>query len=37
MPRGADRREDAYRAALITTYLDTVLGTAGGAARSPGN
>ncbi len=33
---GADRREDAYRAALITSYLDTVLGTAGAAARSPG-
>ena len=30
---GADRREDAYRAALITTYLDTVLGTHG--AGSP--
>jgi prolyl oligopeptidase len=25
---GADRKEDAYRAALITTYLDTVLGGA---------
>jgi len=32
---GADRREDAYRAALITTYLDTVLGTEKAAARSP--
>jgi prolyl oligopeptidase len=32
---GADRREDAYRAALITTYLDTVLGTEKVAARSP--
>ncbi|MDB5718663.1 MAG: family peptidase [Sphingomonas bacterium] len=32
---GADRKEDAYRAALITTYLDTVLGTPPAAARSP--
>jgi prolyl oligopeptidase len=31
---GADRREDAYRAALITTYLDTVLGTEQVATRS---
>jgi prolyl oligopeptidase len=31
---GADRREDAYRAALITTYLDDVLGTEKVATRS---
>jgi prolyl oligopeptidase len=31
---GADRREDAYRAALITTYLDTTVGTQKVAARS---
>ncbi|MDB5688168.1 MAG: family peptidase [Sphingomonas bacterium] len=31
---GADRREDAYRAALITTYLDATLGTEKVAARS---
>ena len=29
---GADRKQDAYRAALITTYLDTVLGTPAAAA-----
>lgn len=34
---GADRREDAYRAALITTYLETTLGTAAVPARSPAN
>ncbi len=33
---GADRAEDAYRAAMITTYLDTVLGTAPRPGRSLG-
>jgi prolyl oligopeptidase len=31
---GADRREDAYRAALITTYLNATIGTEMAATRS---